>query len=206
MKKSMFITLEGPDGCGKSSVALELKKELINLGYSIVHTREPGGIEISEQIREVILNKDNTAMAEKTEALLYAASRCQHIQEKIIPALESGQIIICERFLDSSLAYQGYARNIGIDAVYDINKFAIGTCMPDLTLFLDIEPSLGLERIKSRQNKDRLDQEKIDFHQKVYQGYQKVNQLFSKRIKIVDASKPLNEVVEKCLELIVEKL
>ena len=138
MKKGSFIVIEGPDGSGKTTIALRLK-EILSEKYDIVHTREPGGIDIAEQIRNIILDPKNTAMEAKTEALLYAASRRQHLVEKVIPALKRGSIVLCERFVYSSLVYQGYARGLGIDAVYDINRFAIGDTMPDLVLYLDVD-------------------------------------------------------------------
>ena len=131
MKKGSFIVIEGPDGSGKTTIALRLK-EILSEKYDIVHTREPGGIDIAEQIRNIILDPKKTAMEAKTEALLYAASRRQHLVEKVIPALKRGSIVLCERFVYSSLVYQGYARGLGIDAVYDINRFAIGDTKPDL--------------------------------------------------------------------------
>lgn len=204
LKKGYFITLEGVDGCGKSSVAKALKKALEELGYTVCHTREPGGIEISEQIREIILNPKNTMMDEKTEALLYAASRRQHLKEKVIPSFERKEIIICERFLDSSLAYQGYARGIGIEEVLKINEFAIANHFPDLTIYLDVDVETGLSRIETRDFKDRLDAEAKDFHLKVKAGYEIVNKMFESRIKYVDARKQLETVIEDSLKLIME--
>lgn len=204
LKKGYFITLEGVDGCGKSSVALKLKEKLVQLGYTVCHTREPGGIEIAEKIREIILDPKHLKMSEKTEALLYAASRSQHLKEKVIPALKRNEIIICERFLDSSLAYQGYARNLGIAEVLKINQFAIDNYFPELTIYLDVDVKVGLSRLEKRDFKDRLDSEKLDFHLKVKQGYEVVNQMFDYRIKYVDASKSLDEVVDASLNLILE--
>lgn len=203
MKKGLFITFEGPDGSGKSTVAKAVVDALKEKGYEVIHTREPGGIDIAEQIRSVILNPENTAMDAKTEALLYAASRRQHLVEKVIPAVESGKIVICERFVDSSLAYQGNARGLGIEEVYSINKFAIGSYLPNLTVYLDVDEEVGLARVNSRrEEKDRLDAESVNFHHLVVEGYQKVLAMFQDRIKIVDASKPLNEVIENSLNLI----
>ena len=136
--KGFFITFEGPDGSGKTTISTKVQQKLVEMGYDAIYTREPGGIEIAEQIRNVILDPKNTAMDPKTEALLYAASRRQHLVEKVIPALEKGQIIICDRFIDSSLAYQGYARHLGIDEVYAINEFAIEGHFPDTTIFLNL--------------------------------------------------------------------
>lgn len=207
MKKGLFITLEGPDGSGKSTVAQLIKERLEALNYDVVHTREPGGVAIAEEIRQVILDKKNTAMDAKTEALLYAASRRQHLVEKVIPALDAGKIVLCERFVDSSLAYQGVGRNLGISEVLQINTFAIEDHFPDLTLYLDIDVISGLARIASgRTNLDRLDKESLEFHQRVYQGYLQVNKLYHNRIKIIDASLNRERVTQKCLEYILAKI
>ena len=200
--KGYFITLEGPDGSGKTTVANALCEKLIGDGYEVVHTREPGGIDIAEQIRNVILDPKNTAMDEKTEALLYAASRRQHLVEKVLPAVEQGKIVICERFVDSSLAYQGYGRKLGFDDVLGINLFAIDNTFPDLTIYLDVDEKTGLDRLKDRAFKDRLDQESIDFHHRVNEGYQEVINRFADRIKLVDASKTLNEVVSATYDIV----
>lgn len=200
--KGYFITLEGPDGSGKSTVASKICELLIKDGFEVVHTREPGGIEIAEQIRNVILDPKNTAMDAKTEALLYAASRRQHLVERVLPAVQQGKIVICERFIDSSLAYQGFGRQIGMEEVLSINLFAIDNTYPDMTIYLDVDEKVGLDRLKDREFKDRLDQESIDFHHRVKDGYQKVLEKFKDRITIVDASKPLDEVVENTYKVI----
>lgn len=200
--KGYFITLEGPDGSGKTSVTNKVCKKLEEMGYEIVHTREPGGIEIAEQIRNIILDPKNTAMDAKTEALLYAASRRQHLVEKVFPALKEGKIVICERFLDSSLAYQGFGRQLGFDEVLGINLFAIDNTYPDLTIYLDVDEEIGLSRLKDRSFKDRLDQESIEFHHRVSQGYKEVLKRFKDRIVIVDASEPIEKVVENTLNTI----
>lgn len=159
-----FITLEGPEGSGKTTVSKELVKILNEAGYKVLLTREPGGVDIAEQIRNVILDKKNTKMDARTEALLYAAARRQHLVEKVLPALKEGYIVLCDRFVDSSLAYQGVARNLGIDEVYNMNLFAINDVMPDKTLFFDIDYKKGLERIEVNQREtNRLDLEKSDF-------------------------------------------
>ncbi len=204
MIQGKFITFEGPDGAGKTTVAKGVLERLKKAGIDCLYTREPGGIEIAEQIRSVILNPANTAMDARTEALLYAASRRQHLVEKVIPALNKGQLVLCDRFVDSSLAYQGYGRNLGFDAVYDLNKFAIENYFPDLTLFLDIDEQKGLERISSRENKDRLDMESLAFHHRVNQGYKEVLRRFAYRIKVVDASLSIDEVIENCLAYILK--
>lgn len=202
--KGKFITFEGPDGSGKGTIIKYVKKFLEKKQIDYILTREPGGIEISEEIREIILNKKHLSMDERTEALLYAAARRQHLVEIVIPALKEGKVVICDRFVDSSLAYQGYARGIGIDEVLKINQFAIDQLMPDLTIFLDVRPEIGLERInKSKiRKKDRLDLESLDFHKKVYEGYMKVLNRYPKRIKTINAEQSIRKVSDATLEVI----
>jgi len=199
-----FITFEGVEGAGKTSVLHSLTDKLIRLGYEVVATREPGGIDIAEQIRNVILDRDNVKMEERTEALLYAAARRQHLVEKVLPALEQGKIVLCDRFIDSSLAYQGHARGLGIDEVYHMNQFAINDLMPNLTLLFDIDPLKGLERIASNKDRERnrLDLENLDFHKKVYEGYQILTERFPKRIQTIDASGSLEAVASSALKCI----
>lgn len=198
MKKGIFITMEGPDGAGKTTVIGMLAKRLEEEGYQVLLTREPGGIEIAEQIRNVILDKKNTRMDPRTEALLYAAARRQHLVEKVIPALEKGYIILCDRFVDSSLAYQGYAREIGMEEVLSINNFAIDGVMPKLTIYFDIEPEIGLKRINQHKNREvnRLDLEDLEFHQKVREGYYKIIEKNPERIYKIDASNPIEQVLK----------
>ncbi|CAH0311665.1 dTMP kinase [Peribacillus sp. NPDC101481] len=199
MKRGIFITMEGPEGAGKTTITQMLGKALQQEGYQVLLTREPGGVPISEQIREVILNKDNTAMDARTEALLYAAARRQHLVEVVIPELERGGIVLCDRFIDSSLAYQGHARGLDIEEVYNINKFAIGDMMPDATLFFDIDPEEGLRRIQSNGEREvnRLDLEALDFHKKVCEGYQFIINRWKDRFIIVDAGRTIDEVLEE---------
>ena len=204
--RGLFITFEGPDGSGKTTVCSEVFAKLKEDGYDVIHTREPGGIEIAEKIRKIILDPSNTDMDERTEALLYAASRRQHLVKKVLPALKEGKIVVCERFVDSSLAYQGYGRKIGFDEVLKINEFAIEGLFPDLTIYLDVDEKTGLKRIESRSFKDRLDLEDLEFHHLVHEGYEKVLEVFKDRIKVVDAARPLDEVIEKSYEIIKEKI
>lgn len=199
-----FITFEGPDGSGKSTASTGVYEKLLENGYDAIYTREPGGIDISEQIRKVILDPKNISMDAKTEALLYAASRRQHLVEKIIPALNEGKIVICDRFIDSSLAYQGYARGLGIEEVYKINKFAIGDYLPMKTLFLNVDAKTGLDRISNRKNKDRLDQEELSFHNDVFEGYQKVIEMYKDRMIIIDATKSEEEVIDMCYQEVIK--
>ncbi|HSI66925.1 MAG TPA: dTMP kinase [Planococcus sp. (in: firmicutes)] len=200
-KSGYFITIEGPEGAGKSTVIDVLMKELTEEGVEAVLTREPGGIEIAERIREVILNPEHTAMDARTEALLYAAARRQHLVEKIEPALAAGKVVLCDRFIDSSLAYQGYARGLGIDQVLSINQFAIVDTMPDLTLLFDVKPEIGLQRIAANTGRElnRLDMEKLSFHQDVYAGYMEVADRYPERIIKIDASQTLERVTKNAI-------
>ena len=194
----MFITIEGPEGSGKSSVTKKVAERLEKEGYDIVFTREPGGTDISEQIRNIILDKNNTKMDPMTEAMLYAASRRQHLVEKIWPLSKEGKIVISDRYLDSSLAYQGGARGLGIDNILQLNNFATEGSFPDLTLLFDIDPRIGLKRIAANANREvnRLDLEKIEFHDSVRKTFLSLANRFKDRYVIIDASKPFNEVVE----------
>ena len=201
---SLFVTIEGVEGCGKTTIGKLIVEKLMSDGYEVIYTREPGGIEIAEQIRKVILDVNNTNMDPRTEALLYAASRRQHLIEKIVPAIKNNKIIICDRFVDSSLAYQGHARGLGIDNVYEINKFAIDTLMPDLTLLFDLDPRLGLERISANKLREvnRLDLEQLDFHTLVREGFSIIQEREPNRVKKVDASKTVEEVFNDAYALI----
>ena len=204
----MFITFEGPDGSGKSTVIKAVYERLINDGYSAILTREPGGTPIAEKIRDIILDNSNTALDARTEALLYAASRRQHLVEKIWPAIKEGKIVLCDRFLDSSLAYQGEGRKLGIENILNVNLFATENTYPDLTLFFNISPEEGLKRVSKDKKRvaDRLDNENANFHQTVYNGFLKVNSMYKDRIQVVDATKSLNEVIENAYKIIKSKL
>ncbi|WP_334075590.1 dTMP kinase [Paenibacillus sp. A14] len=195
-KRGLFITLEGGEGSGKTSVIHELGKALEERGIPYLITREPGGIRIAEEIREVILNPIHTEMDSRTEALLYAAARRQHLAEKVEPALAQGITVLCDRFVDSSLAYQGYARGLGIDEVLSINLFATAGRFPDITFYMDIEPEVGIARIAAAQGREvnRLDLEGMDFHHKVREGYEVLAAMYPDRIRKVDASVSLDEV------------
>jgi dTMP kinase len=194
--EGLFVTFEGGEGAGKSTMLHEIGKELQQQGYPVLETREPGGIEIAEKIREVILDRSHTKMDGRTEALLYAAARRQHLVEKVIPALQEGKIVLCDRFIDSSLAYQGYARGLGMDEVYKINDFAIENCMPSLTLLFDIEPEEGLKRIAANKGREqnRLDLERIEFHHKVYDAYHQLAERYEERIKVINAGQSFDKV------------
>ena len=202
-----FITFEGGEGCGKSTVLKTIKERLESEGVSVVLTREPGGTPIAEQIRNVTLDKANTAMDGRTEALLYAASRRQHLVEKIWPALQEGKTVLCDRYLDSSLAYQGGARGRGIDEVLSSNLFATEGTYPDLTLLFDLEPEQGLARIAANQNREvnRLDLEKLGFHHQVRNNFLALAKRYPDRYVIIDASQPLADVIEDAYKAIKER-
>ncbi|GIO03333.1 thymidylate kinase [Brevibacillus halotolerans] len=204
----MFISLEGGDGAGKSTAITLLEKRITEQGLPVLVTREPGGVDIAEQIREVILNRANTKMDGRTEALLYAAARRQHLVEKVIPALEQGKIVLCDRFIDSSLAYQGVARGLPTDEIFAINQFAIEDRMPDLTFYLDVSPEVGLARIEANSNreKNRLDLEKVSFHNRVREGYELLIDKFPERIVRINADQPIEQVVDEMLAIVQEKI
>ncbi|WP_313470463.1 dTMP kinase [Lysinibacillus sp.] len=198
MNSNLFITFEGPEGVGKTTVIQMIAKRLTEKNIDVLATREPGGIEIAEKIRTIILNPEHTAMDERTEALLYAAARSQHYFEKVRPALDAGKLVICDRFIDSSLAYQGFARGIGVDEVLSINEFAIGKKLPDLTILFDLAPEVGLARIYATDNREvnRLDVESLPFHQKVREGYLQLVERYPERIHVVNADQDIESVVE----------
>ncbi|MCI9652826.1 MAG: dTMP kinase [Acholeplasmatales bacterium] len=203
--KGLFITFEGGECSGKTTIIQELCKVLEEKKIPYISTREPGGIDIAEQIRGIILDIKNTAMVEETEALLYAASRMQHLKERVIPALEAGKVVICDRFLDSSLAYQGYARELGMESILKINHFALNH-LPDLTLFIDVHPEVALQRLSTRNKTDRLDLEDLKFHQAVYEGYEAVCKMYPERIHRVDGNRKLDLICKDCISLVLRKI
>lgn len=203
MSKQRFITFEGPEGSGKTSVIKEVEKALKAQGIDVCVTREPGGVALSERIRSLLLDYVDEAMDAKTEAMLFAASRRQHVVEVIQPALAKNQVVLCDRYIDSSLAYQGVARGLGIEEVYALNLFAIEDLIPDITLFIDVKPDVGLARVRSNQRKmDRLDLETLNFHQKVYEGYLQLAELEPERIKVINGEQPIEDVVKDALKAI----
>ena len=202
MNRGLFITFEGPDGSGKSTQIKNLKNKLEKKGLETVLTREPGGTAISENIRKMILDVKNSEMDSLTEALLYAAARAQHVAQIIMPALEADKTVICDRFMDSSIAYQGYGRKLG-DQVRIINEYAVRGLSPDITFLLLLEPSIGKGRIKRAY--DRLELEKNEFHDDVYKGYLELAKRNPERIIMIDATKSILEI-EKEIELHLEQL
>ena len=208
--QGLFITVEGPDGAGKSTLIQRLEKKLLEeLTVPLVQTREPGGSEIAEKIREVILDPKNTAMDDRTEALLYAASRRQHIMEKIKPSLAEGKVVLCDRFVDSSIAYQGAGRGIGVEEVATLNRFATEDLTPDITLYLDVDAQVGLNRIASKNSnreKDRLELEAISFHNRVRNAYKVLLKKQPERIQLIDASQNADDVFNDAWKVVQEKI
>ena len=198
MSNGYFISFEGVDGSGKSTQISKLKEYLEASGYEVVLSREPGGTDIGEQIRSVILDPKNEGMTAVTEALLYAASRAQHVHDVIAPAVDAGKVVICDRFVDSSIAYQQYGRRLG-ECVRIINGYAIDGCMPDLTFLLKVKPDVGGTRIGSRE-KDRIELEDKSFHEAVYQGYESLQEEFSERIVGIDAARSVDEIFAEIKE------
>lgn len=196
--KGLFISFEGGEGSGKSTAINLISDKLTQQGLKVIVTREPGGVSVSEQIRKVILDINNQ-MSKETEALLYAASRTEHLHAKVIPYVNEGYIVISDRYIDSSLAYQGFARGIGIERVLEVNMFA-REYMPKRTYFFDVTPEVGLARIQGRDKIDRLDLETIDFHQKVYDGYLKVCEMYPERVMRIDGTRSVEEIVNEITE------
>lgn len=197
----MFVSFEGIDGSGKSTITNYVYEYFINKNQEVIMTREPGGNKIAEKIRGLILDPKHDTMDDKTEALLYAASRRQHLVEKILPALDEGKLVLCDRFIDSSIAYQGYGRQLGAKAVMDINLFAVEDHLPDITFFLDIDLKTSLDRVNKRDELDRLEGSGLDFFERVYDGYQKIVKENS-RIVVIDAMRSVEEVGDEIIEII----
>lgn len=198
--RGLFITLEGPDGSGKSTIIKLLGDYLKDKGIEFIITREPGGTLIGEEIRHIVLDEKNTEMGSETEALLYAAARGQHVHEKILPSLEAGKLVLCDRFMLSSLAYQGVGRGLGIEKVKAINDFAIRGIYPDLILFFHVDPEVTLERKTAKLGGDRLEQEGNDFHRNVYEGYMELLKMYPQNIKTIDATKSIKEVLKQSIK------
>lgn len=196
MKRGLFIAIEGPDGSGKSTFARRLEQEIAKKGIHSITTREPGGTAIGEKIRYMLLNPENEEMANRTEALLYAAARAQHVDEVIRPAIEAGKVVLCERFILSSLAYQGVGRDLGLEEVRAINLFAVDGCMPDVTLFFDVDPVVSMNR--KEDEKDRLEAVGDAFHRRVFDGYKMLMQQ-EENIVIIDANQSPDAVFQEAM-------
>lgn len=197
-----FIVFEGPDGAGKTTIIKKVKEILEKQDLSISYYREPGGTDISEKIRSIIIDNDNYLMDPKTEALLFASSRAQLVAEKIIPDLKEGKIVICDRFVMSSLLYQGLGRNLGIDNIKNINDFATGGIKPDLTLFFNIDYKTALERKRANFSPDRLENEDFSFHKTIFDGYLEMVDLYKDEIVKVDARKSIEDLTSDVMDII----
>ena len=208
MAKGIFISLEGPDGAGKSSVLEALIPILEAKGQALVTTREPGGVAVAEKIRDVVLDPKHTEIDEKTELLLYIASRRQHLVERILPALDRGEMVLVDRFIDSSMAYQGFGRGLKVADIDWLNDFATDGLKPDLTLYFDIEAEEGLARIAKSKERgaDRLDRESVEWHQRVREGYLSILEKEPNRVRKIDASQPLEKVVADTLAVLAERV
>ncbi len=197
MADGRFITVEGTDGSGKTTQIKLMEQYLAQKGYTVVLTREPGGTNISEKIRSIILDPENREMGKIAEMLLYASARAQLVAQVIKPAVESGKIVICDRFIDSSHVYQGFGRGIDFKTIDDVNRAALDGIMPDITFFFDISPEIALQRRLDATGADRIEQEKMDFHMRVYSGYRNLASMYPERIKEIDSTRSINEIFQE---------
>ncbi len=197
--RGLFITFEGPDGAGKTTQVQAFVENLKSRGFDVLLTREPGGTPISDKIRGLILDPAHKEMADTTEVLLYAASRAQHVQEKVIPALEKGTIVVCDRFVDASIAYQGYGLGVSAKKVEHINRFATGGLVPDRTYLLDVPVEEGKKRLQARSGLDRIEQKGEAYHERVREGFLELAEQNPERIRVVDASRSIEQITQEIL-------
>ena len=202
----MFITFEGPEGSGKSSQLPALASFIASRGYDVVSTREPGGTRIGNQIREILMRMDNTELHPRTEILLFQAARAQLIEELILPSLAAGKVILCDRYGDSTLAYQGYGHGLDLDRLKMILEFATSGLKPDLTILLDVDVMVGLKRKKAKEEWNRMDAFELSFHERVRKGYHELVSQEPARWKIVDASQSQEQVQEDIRQIVLEAL
>jgi len=212
MSKGRFITLEGGEGAGKSTLMAFLKEKLFERGHDVVVTREPGGCDLGEDLRTILLHQSKPISA-KAELFLFLAARVEHIDKVIIPALESGKIVLCDRFSDSSIAYQGCGKNLGFEYVQTLCSLAQGSCVPDVSLFINVDPKLGIERIDHRRRennddsgRDRIEKEELSFHTRVRDGYVRLANLYPERIYTIDGAKKIEQVAEIALDTLIKRL
>ena len=204
-KRGKFVTFEGCDGCGKSTQLRLLSEYLTENGIPHIFTREPGGGKISEAIREILLSGKNMEMTDECEALLYAASRVQHLSDRVEPALSKGELVVCDRYVDSSLAYQAYARGLGVEFIEKINSFALEKYLPDVTVFIDLTPEAAFKRKHGADENDRLEQAGMAFHKRVYEGYKALSEKYPQRIVCVNGEQTPQEIFACVLEILKEK-
>ena len=205
MGRGKFITFEGCDGCGKSTQLRLLSKYLTDNGIAHIFTREPGGGKISEAIRDILLNGKNMEMTDECEALLYSASRVQHLSDRVEPALDEGKLVICDRYVDSSFAYQAYARGLGLDFIRKINAFALEKYLPDVTIFIDLTPEAAFKRKHGADENDRLEKAGMEFHKRVYEGYKAVAAAEPNRVMCVDGTQTPQEIFADVVKILQEK-
>lgn len=203
--KGKFITFEGCEGSGKSTQVSMFREYLEKNNIDYIFTREPGGNAIAEKIREIILDVKNADMTDECEALLYASARAQHVSQTIIPALNAGKLVLCDRYIDSSFAYQAYARGLGMDFIKKINSFAIENCMPDYTVFLDISSTEAFRRKGGQDKNDRLEQVGLAFHEKVYEGYKKVIESDKDRFLLINCKGTKFETHDNIIKALKDK-
>jgi dTMP kinase len=206
MSKGIFITIEGTDGSGKTTQIKLIEEYLKQKGFDVIITREPGGTRVSEKIRDLILNPENTDITSITEMMLYASARAQLVAQLIKPALEEDKAVICDRFVDSSFAYQGFGRGVDLKTIADVNRVAVDGIYPDITFFLDIDPEVALKRRIESTGADRIEREKLEFHRKVYKGYKQISMLYPDRIKTIDAADTVEEIYAEIKEYLDELL
>ena len=204
-KRGKFITYEGCDGCGKRTQLRLMSEYLTKAGIPHIFTREPGGGKISEAIREILLNGKNAEMTDECEALLYAAARAQHLKDRVEPALAQGKLVICDRYVDSSIAYQAYARGLGLDFVKKINAFALEKYLPDATVFIDLTPEEAFARKKGADENDRLEQAGMQFHKRVYAGYDEIAKGEPERVIRIDGNATPEEIFQNVLSALQQK-
>ena len=201
-KRGKFITFEGCEGCGKSTQVRLFNEYLTKENIPHIFTREPGGEKISEEIRRILLDANNAEMTDECEALLYAASRVQHLNDRVEPALKEGKLVVCDRYVDSSLAYQGYGRGLGLEFVSSINNFALKNYLPDVTVFIDLSPEAAFKRKHGADENDRLEQAGMAFHQRVYEGFKQVAAAYPERFVCVDGTKTPDEIFAEVLAVL----
>ncbi len=208
---SPFITFEGPEGCGKTTQANRLKKSLIERGHEVVLTREPGGTPMGKEVRDILLNPDHDELTPLAELFLYEASRTQHVNDVIVPALEDDKIVLSDRFSDASLVYQGMARDLDLDIVDELNDLSTNSLKPDLTVILDVDPQNGLDRARMTsenydRNGDRIERESINFHQRVQKGYHRLARREPERCVLFDRERSIDSIHEDILRQVEELL
>jgi dTMP kinase len=206
LSRPLFVTFEGGEGAGKTTLMKHLENFLSQKGYSLTLTREPGGTSLGEAIRSWLLEKKSNSMTHMSELLLFLADRAQHLEEVIRPALKEHHIVLCDRFNDSTVAYQGIARGLGMQFVQNLCEEVCEGLVPDLTFYLDINPALGLERVRKTRSLDSIETENSLFHQKIRHGFLTLASLYPERIKVIDAEQDVEQVFQQSLALLEAKI